>query len=52
MLVPLQVMWPRFWGASTKRCKDAGSPDAPTIGATGDAAALRVIAFRNLENIA
>jgi len=44
--VPLQVMLPRFWGASTKRCKDAGSPDSPTIGATEDAAARRVIAFQ------
>jgi len=44
--VPLQVMLPRFWGASTKRCKDAGSPDSSTIGATEDAAARRVIAFQ------
>jgi hypothetical protein len=39
-------MLPRFWGASTKRCKDAGSVDSPTIGATEDAAARRVIAFQ------
>ena len=37
-------MWPRFWGASTKRCKDAGSVDSFTIGATEDAAARCVIA--------
>src|SRR5712691_11473475 len=39
-------MLPRLWGASTKRCKDAGSPDSFTIGATEDAAARSVIAFQ------
>jgi hypothetical protein len=39
-------MLPRFWGASTKRCKDAGSVDSRTIDATEDAAARRVIAFQ------
>ncbi len=38
------VTLPGSWVASTKRCKDAGSPDSPTIGATEDAAARRVIA--------
>ena len=42
------VMWPvtlpGSWVASTKRCKDAGSADSRTIGATEDAAARRVIA--------
>jgi hypothetical protein len=41
------VMWPvtlpGSWFASTKRCKDAGSADSRTIGATEDAAARRVI---------
>ncbi len=32
------------WVASTKRCKDAGSPDSGPIGATEDAAARSVIA--------
>jgi hypothetical protein len=44
--VSLQVMLPRFWGASTKRRKDAGSPDSGSIGATEDAAARSVIAFQ------
>jgi hypothetical protein len=35
-------------GASTERCKDAGSVDSGTIGATEDAAARRVIAIRRL----
>jgi hypothetical protein len=35
---------PRFWDASTKRCKDAGSPASCTSEATEDAAARRVIA--------
>src|SRR3954454_2551644 len=39
-------MWPRFWGASTKRWKDVGSVDSSTIGATEDAPARRVIAFQ------
>ncbi len=42
------MMWPvtlpASWVASTKRCKDAGSPDSFTIGATEDTAARRVIA--------
>jgi hypothetical protein len=44
----LQVILPRFWDVSTKRCKDAGSPDSSAIGATEDAAARRVIAFQKL----
>ena len=39
-------MWPRFWGASTKRCKDAGRLASGTSGAPEDAAARRVIAFQ------
>ena len=39
-------MWPRFWGASTKRCKDAGRPASGASGATEDAATRRVIAFQ------
>src|SRR5437588_740743 len=39
-------MWPRFWGASTKQWKDAGSVDSSTIGATEDAPARRLIAFQ------
>jgi hypothetical protein len=42
------VMWPvtspGSWVAITKRWKDAGSADSPTIGATEDAPARRVIA--------
>ena len=42
------VMWPvtlpGSWVASTKRWKDAGSADSPTIGATEDAPARSVIA--------
>ena len=37
-------MLPRFWGASAKRCKDAGVADSCTIGDPEDAAARRVIA--------
>jgi hypothetical protein len=44
--VPLHVMWPRFWGASTKRRKDAGNPDSGSIGVTEDAAVRSVIAFQ------
>jgi hypothetical protein len=40
------MVWPRFWGASTKRWKDAGSVDSFTIGATEDAPTRRVIAFQ------
>jgi hypothetical protein len=39
-------MLPRFWGAMTKRCKNAGNPDSGAIGVTEDAAARRVIAFQ------
>jgi len=35
---------PGSWVASTKRCKDAGSVNSPTIGATEDEAARSVIA--------
>jgi len=42
--VARQVLLPRFWGVSTKRCKDAGSPASGTSGATEDAAARSVIA--------
>jgi hypothetical protein len=38
------VTLPGSWVASTKRCKDAGSADSRTIGATEDAAARGVIA--------
>jgi len=42
------VMWPvtlpGSWVASTKRCKNAGSPDSGPIGAPEDAAARRAIA--------
>ena len=38
------VALPGSWVASTKRWKDAGSADSPTIGATEDAPARRVIA--------
>jgi len=50
--VPLQVMPSRVWVGSTKRCKDAGSVDSSTIGATEDAAARRVIAGQNRTWIA
>jgi hypothetical protein len=50
--VPLQVMLSSFWGASTKQCKDAGSPDSGAIGATEDAAVRRVIAFQKRACIA
>src|SRR5262249_26665002 len=39
-------MWPRFWGASTKRWKDAGRVDSGSIGAAEDAPARSVIAFQ------
>jgi hypothetical protein len=38
------VTLPGSWVASTTRRKDAGSADRPTIGATEDAPARRVIA--------
>jgi hypothetical protein len=38
-------MLPRFSGASTKRCKDAGNLDSGSIGVPEDAAARSVIAF-------
>ncbi len=39
-------MRPRFWGASTKRWKEAGRVASGTSGATEDAPARRVIAFQ------
>jgi hypothetical protein len=44
--VILPMMWPRFWGASTKRWKDAASVDSSTIGVTEDAPTRSVIAFQ------
>jgi hypothetical protein len=44
--VLLHVLLPRFWGASTKRFKDAGNPDSGSIGVTEDAETRRVIAFQ------
>jgi hypothetical protein len=44
--VSLQVMAPRFWGASTKRWKDAGSVASGASGATEDAPARSVLAFQ------
>jgi hypothetical protein len=38
------VMLPRFWGASTKRWKDAGHVASGTSGVPEDAPARRVIA--------
>jgi hypothetical protein len=45
-LVPLQVMRPPFWSASTKPCKDAGSPASGASGTTEDAAGRSVIALQ------
>jgi len=39
-------MWPRFWDASTKHGKDAGSVDGFSIGATEDAPVRSVIAVQ------
>ena len=50
------VMWPVtlrvHWDASTKRCKDAGSAHSPSMGATEDAAARRVIACQGAGVVA
>jgi hypothetical protein len=45
--VLLHVVGLCFWGASTKRCKDAGRVDSGAIDAAEDAAARRVIARQN-----
>jgi len=42
------VLW-RFWGALTKRWKDAESIDSPAIDATEDAPARSVSAFQKPE---
>lgn len=50
--VPLQGMLPSFWVASTKRCKDAGSPHSPKpMGATEDASSALVIAGQEPDYI-